>query len=224
MKYIIKKKAPQSLLDYKHTPNATYDGFGAKDEVRHALIHEQKALCAYCNGRISNDWDSALKKYKTGIEHAKSQDEFPHLQLDYNNMLGVCNGTTKIGENQSVQHCDKSKANQLLTIDPLSSHCEKFIRYTPDGRILSDDAAIERDLSHILNLNQPILLRNRKGIIDIVHKRMNRFYPKKEGQGWTKLEIQKEINYWQKEDDDGYLKPYLQIALYYLNNKLKRLT
>jgi hypothetical protein len=41
MKHIVKGSAPQSLLEYKLTPNATYDGFGSKADVRIALIKEQ---------------------------------------------------------------------------------------------------------------------------------------------------------------------------------------
>jgi uncharacterized protein (TIGR02646 family) len=223
MKHILKGKTPQSLTDYKRTPNATYEGFGAKDVVRQALIHEQKGLCAYCNGRISNDWDGELKKYKTGIEHHKSQDEFPHLQLDYANMLGVCTGIATDNESRRNQHCDKSKANQLLTIDPLSINCENEVFYTLDGRIHGRNEVIQRELDTILNLNQSIILKNRKTIVDIVIKRMGRFYPKKDNRTWSKTDILKEINYWQTEDEQGHLKPYLQIALAYLQNKLNRL-
>jgi uncharacterized protein (TIGR02646 family) len=223
MKHILKGNAPQSLLEYKRTPNATYDGFSSKNDVRIALIKEQKGLCAYCNGRISNERNSILNKPKTGIEHYKSQEEYPHLQLEYGNMLGVCNGVST-DSNSAVQHCDTSRGSKALTIDPLSILCEKSIKYASDGRILSDEEAIQFDLNEILNLNQPLILRNRKSIVDDVLDRMKRYYPKKNNQSWTKAEIEKEIIFWCKEDNEGNLKPYLQIAIFYLQNKLKRIS
>ena len=95
--------------------------------------------------------------------------------------------------------------------------------YTLDGRIQAHDEIIQRDIEEVLNLNQSILLKNRKHVLDCVLKRMKQFYPKKNNQGWTKAEILKEITFWKSEDAQGHLKPYLQIALYYLQNKLNRL-
>jgi uncharacterized protein (TIGR02646 family) len=221
MKHILKGNAPQSLLEYKRTPDATYDGFSSKNDVRLALIKEQKGLCAYCNGRISNERNSILNKPKTGIEHYKSQEEYPHLQLEYGNMLGVCNGVST-DSNSAVQHCDTSRGSKALTIDPLSISCEKSIIYGSDGKISSSDETIQHDLHDILRLNQAILRRNRKAINDVVLKRMYKFYPKKNNQGWTKIEIQREIEFWKKEDSEGNLKEYLQVALFYLKQKLKR--
>lgn len=221
MKHILKGSTPQYLLEYKLTPNATYDGFGSKSDVRIALIKEQKGLCAYCNGRISNEWNSILNKPKTGIEHYKSQDKYPHLQLEYGNMLGVCNGVSN-DSNIAVQHCDTGRGSKELTIDPLSILCEKSIIYCSDGKISSSDKVIQHDLHEILKLNQAILRRNRKAINDLVLKRMYRFYPKRDNQSWTKAELQKEIDFWKKEDSEGNLKEYLQVAIFYLNKKLSR--
>ena len=152
MKHIIKGNTPQSLLDYKRTPNATYNGFGSKEDVRIALIKEQKGLCAYCNGRISNVRNKELGKPKTGIEHYKSQEKHPHLQLEYGNMLGVCNGVSK-DYNEAVQHCDTSRGSRELTIDPLSISCEKSIIYGSDGKIKSTNPDIQSDFDDILKLN-----------------------------------------------------------------------
>lgn len=56
MKYIKKGKPPKSLIDYKRTPDATYEGCN-KDDIRICLIAEQGAICAYCMGRISRERD-----------------------------------------------------------------------------------------------------------------------------------------------------------------------
>jgi uncharacterized protein (TIGR02646 family) len=223
MKHIVKGSEPQSLLEYKLTPNATYNGFGSKEDVRIALIKEQKGLCAYCNGRISNDWNKELGKPKTGIEHYKSREEHSHLQLEYANMLGVCNGVST-DSNNAVQHCDTSRGSKALTIDPLSISCEKSISYSTDGKIKSTNTAIQSDFDDILKLNISLLKRERRSLVDLVVKKLNRT---NKNQSWTKAVIQKEINFWKQGekvvDDIVYLKPYCQVAIHYLNNKLSRL-
>ena len=102
MQYIPKKLSnePESLHKYRTTtPNPSYNSFGDKEDIRNALLKEQGHLCAYCLNRISDEWNSDLRKIKTEIEHFKSQLNYPNLQLDYNNMLGVCNGHS--GENKN---------------------------------------------------------------------------------------------------------------------------
>jgi len=106
MKHIVKSSEPMSLTTYSSTPNANFDDCN-KEDIRKSLLQEQGALCAYCMQRISNEWDSKLRKFKAEIEHYKSQDEYPVLNLKYSNMLGVCNGNA--GNPIHKQHCDKSK-------------------------------------------------------------------------------------------------------------------
>ena len=222
MRQIIKGQIPPLLSEYKRTPNATYDGFSAKNDVRDAFIQEQKGLCAYCSGRIANIWNADLNDYKTTIEHYKSRTDFPNLQLEYSNMLGVCNGTIS-GNSKNILHCDKKRGSKILTINPLSKNCEKQVEYnSTSGKIRSKQDKIQTDID-TLNLNERNLLQNRKDRIDDAVKRMKRYYPKKENGSWTKLEIQKEIKYWNSENDLGNLKPYCQAAIAYLNNKLKRM-
>jgi len=85
MKYIIKAKEPKALRLYTTTtPHANYS-FSAKSEIRENLLLEQRGICAYCVQRISVDRDEELNRYKTEIEHYKSQDAFPGLALDYKN-------------------------------------------------------------------------------------------------------------------------------------------
>lgn len=65
MIYIKKGAEPKSLKEYRSQPNATYEDFRDKDDIREALLKEQGCLCAYCMGRISKD--------KMKIEHWISQ-------------------------------------------------------------------------------------------------------------------------------------------------------
>lgn len=222
MRQIIKGQIPPSLSEYKRTPNATYDGFSAKNDVRDALIQEQKGLCAYCSGRIANIWNADLNDYKTTIEHYKSRTDFPNLQLEYSNMLGVCNGTIS-GNSKNILHCDKKRGSKILTINPLSKNGELQIKYSLNGIISSENDAIQHDIDVNLNLNVRHLVQNRKMLIDTANQRMKSNYPKKTNEFWTKAEIEKEIRYWNETNQKGNLRPFCQSAIAYLQNKLRRI-
>lgn len=138
MKFIEKNAEPPELIEHRATPGADFDG-SPKSEIRKSLIKEQKGICAYCLSRITEEWVLALNKYKTEIEHYRSQESNPELSMSYNNMLGVCNGND--GQGQHKLHCDKSKdlknnkASLPLTLNPLDRNCEQSILYTRQGLI-----------------------------------------------------------------------------------------
>jgi len=237
MKYIIKKTETKSLREYRSTPNADFNNC-PKDDIRISLIDEQKGLCAYCMSRISNEWNPELGKYKTEIEHYKSQDTFngengsEDLRLIYSNMLGVCNGNA--GNQQHKLHCDKSKdlaKNKQflpLTINPLNLNCEQLIYFTKYGEITSDNPLIKRDLD-VLNLNEPDLVKKRKTIIDSIFTNLKNAHHKqvknqKEKQAeWKIKSIKNELKKWEKLTGNLY-EEYCQVAIYHLNKELKRYT
>lgn len=138
MKRVIKGKAPQSLIEHRLQPFADYDNYSEKDELRVLLLNEQGHICCYCMQRISST--------KMKIEHWRSQDEYPDLQLDYNNLLGACEGGQ--GFPRHLQHCDTRKGNIYLSINPLDSNrnCEDLIKYRGNGIIYSDDKDIDSTL------------------------------------------------------------------------------
>lgn len=53
--------------------------------------------------------------------------------------------------------------------------------------------------------------------------RLNRYYPKKKGESFTKSELKQEINFWEDIGKNNFLKEYCQVAVYFLQNKLRRL-
>ena len=53
------------------------------------------------------------------IEHWQSQSEHQAKELDYSNMLGVCNGNA--GHVQRDTTCDTHRGNSPLTINPLDA-------------------------------------------------------------------------------------------------------
>jgi len=207
MKYIRKSREPNSLTQYRQQHGAYYDGYPQKDELRDSLLKEQKYICCYCMQRIS--------KEKMRIEHWNSQTGFPAQQLIYTNLLGACPGNE--GQPKNLQHCDVSRKNIPLKINPTISTCEILIKYKANGEIHSDDADINNDLSVTLNLNYQTIVNNRKAVLDTVYKRLEIHKGT-----WSKNLLQKEIDKWEGEYDGKY-QPYCQIVIYHLKKKVAKL-
>jgi uncharacterized protein (TIGR02646 family) len=111
MKYIHKEVSnePQSLKEFRSTPNSTYDDCN-KADIRKALLKEQGYLCAYCMSRISDKLDKDARPKMT-IEHYDAQSTDEGGRLKYVNMLGVCRGGE--GGPGHALHCDKSRRNDV---------------------------------------------------------------------------------------------------------------
>lgn len=188
MKYIQKGKPPKALIEYKNTtPGASFES-APKGEIRVELIDEQGGLCAYCMRRISNKRNPKLRKYKTEIEHFKSQHRHPELELDSKNMLGVCNGNA---DNKHQLVCDKSKSKFDKThdmfVNPLEFSKIQQIFYTPDGEILSDNEQIMHDVDIVLNLNEPNLVERRLQLYEETRKKIKQI----KRSLWDKPQIKK---------------------------------
>ncbi len=220
MKFIKKdiKNEPLSLRNYRSTPGATYDGCN-KGDIRSALLNEQGYICAYCNQRIKEDdeFGNAL----TNIEHYKAQANEEDKGMNYLNMLGVCKGNE--GNPIHLMHCDKSRGNKLLFINPMNPNCEAFIKYDTDGSMYSEDDRVEKDINEVLNLNNQRLSNWRKMVMDKVVNEMSKKYKKKEGQTYSRSDLNNEIKYWKNRYENKF-HPFCQVAIYYLNKKLARLT
>jgi uncharacterized protein (TIGR02646 family) len=221
MKYIIKKKGePKSLTDKRNTPDSKYDG--PLKDWQEQLLDEQGYLCAYCMGRISLDRDQMGNPH-IGIEHYISQDNSAkepylglRLDLQWQNMLGVCNG--KFGFDL---HCDKAKGKSKLNVlDPLDiNKSEKVVRYSLSGEILPNttnqdlERGISEDLNCILNLNAEKLKEARMDVMDVAKNILKKKYP---NGAWRITDIDKEIRDWQSRTKDGRYKAYCQAAIWYL--------
>jgi len=215
MRAITKGAEPPSLTVHRQTPHCDYDNYGDKDALREALVTEQRGLCCYCMGRIRNG-PTTMK-----IEHWRCQASHPGEQLIYRNLLGGCLGGE--GQPPHLQHCDTKKGDSDLQWNPAepAHQIEKRIRYEPDGSIHSDDTVFNDQLSEVLNLNLPILKNNRKAILDGV------------------------LDWWKSEKDripgpvprdrivherdrqiagDSELNPYCQVAVWWLGQRLARMT
>jgi uncharacterized protein (TIGR02646 family) len=236
MKYILKNKEPLFLQKYKTGEDTSYDGYNDKvphsnptqHPVRDSLLDEQGHLCAYCMRRISLDYDSKLRKPKIEIEHYRSQKRFPNLDLDYKNMLGVCNGNG--GKAQHLLTCDKAKSKhdikgkkgRDLFVDPLEKSRELQIEYSNDGTILSDNLRIDDDLNEVLNLNQDQLKEDRRNLFQI-EKRTIRNYKKKVMGDRPKVKafLQKRKTDWESKTNNKF-RPLCRIPLYVIEKEFQK--
>ncbi len=238
MKYIQKRieNEPNALRRYRETTeNANYDGYVDKDilteedkPLKKTLLREQGHLCAYCMGRISLALNEQNKP-KIEVEHFESQDLFADLDLNYRNLLGVCNGASvTYPENEKVHHCDKTKGEygkmngqvQLRKLDPRNITCEQFLCYTPNGEILSinNDNDITWDINQVLNLNNKALKDARKEVIDNARKKM---IAEKPAQQWNKAFLIKHLEAWQTMAN-GQFRIYCMASVWFINSLLAK--
>ena len=159
MRQIVKGAEPASLTAHRQTPHSDYDNYGPKDDLRHALVTEQRGLCCYCMGRVHNG-PTTMK-----IEHWRCQAHHQAEQLSYRSLLGACLGGE--GQPSQFQHCDTRKGNSALQWNPAepTHHIETRIQYELDGLIRANDSIFDNQLNDVLNLNLAMLRNNRKGAL-----------------------------------------------------------
>lgn len=208
---LIKKgHEPASLTAYRKQQGAYYDGFTDKDDIRQSLLEEQGYLCAYCMRRIGID--------DMKIEHRIPQSADPTEQLDYRNMLGVCNGGE--GMDKKSTTCDTHKGDAKITINPqYQSHIDTITYSSATGEIHSSDKAFDTDLCDTLNLNcrEQYLPQNRRAALVATI----RFLKKKQSTGdWSKAFLAKVRDMYTGTDADGNKREYAGIILWYLDKKI----
>ncbi len=208
MRDITKGPEPKSLTEHRAGEHCDYDNYQGKDELRQALVREQRGLCCYCMGRIRAD-TASIK-----IEHWRCQARFPADQLNYQNLLGSCLGGQSQPSNK--QHCDSRKGDRDLRWNPADpAHLvEVQLRYEIDGTIRAADDELNQQLDEVLNLNLPRLKNNRKGILTAVLQWWKGKKPV------PKEQIQREIQ--RHAGGDNELQPYCGVAVWWLKKKLTR--
>lgn len=120
-----------------------------KNEVKEILLHEQHGICAYCMRRIRMDNHSR-------VEHLVPLSKDKDKAIDYNNMLGVCDGGEKIaGEQGHILCCDAHKKEKEINLSPLNKAQMDKIAYDKEGKIFTEprDEVMERDINDVLLLN-----------------------------------------------------------------------
>lgn len=219
MRTISKNAEPLCLTKHRQQPNSDYDNYVSdidpitqkkipntgKDALRQALVKEQRGLCCYCQSRIYPNEDQMK------IEHWQSQTGFPARQLDYDNLLGACLGGE--GRPPKDQHCDTRKGNSVLcfSVNDPAHPIERKIRFLGDGRIESDDAATNKALTDVLNLNWSRLVNNRKAVLDAFKQRL--------GKGG--LNAAQELRKWDGTQA-GELPEFAQVMVFWLQKRITK--
>jgi len=211
MRNISKGAEPESLTRHRCNTNSDYDNYSEKDDLRESLVSEQRGICCYCTQRIRPNADGMK------IEHWQCQSSFRNRQLDYSNLLGACLGGQ--GQAPENQHCDTRKGDRPLTYNPADPNhdVESKLGFLGDGNITSTDEVFNHEIKEILNLNERLLARNRKAILEAFRHEFMTKNP-------SKADIQKELRKWNGESDDKDLEPFCQVVVYYLRKKLRRMT
>ncbi|WP_294731845.1 retron system putative HNH endonuclease [uncultured Faecalibaculum sp.] len=219
MIYIHKKQTPDFLRKCQSDPQITFKTMHGSDKqnLRHSLCEEQNELCAYCMKRI-RPVESGMK-----VEHFDPQSHEAGNDLDYNNLLAVCDG--KISSGFSGSTCDTHKGDRTLYISPLNPDVESMVHYQANGIIIASEklpeeiqSQVDADLNDILNLNHVWLQRNRKAVLEAYKLQIA-----KHGRGKGKLPE----SFWKSEEAKYRLgsrrnQEYKGIILDYIAIKRKR--
>lgn len=176
-------------------------------ELRDALLIEQGYICAYCMRRIPA---KDVKVDATSkIEHIKSQEDRPDLQLKYSNMAICCPGNLN-----DEAHCDKLKGRRSISFNLYDSSLQKSISYsTKDGKIQSNRLDWYTEIETILNLNHSFLKLNRKNALEGVVFAIQSI-------GWNDAFLKRKLNEWSNPNAEGKMKEYCGIVIWYLNKKI----
>ena len=211
MIYIKKKNTPIIFADakrkYEHYDELPGD---VKEKLKEYLINEQGHLCAYCMSRITNQTST--------IEHyipRKGQFGKSSLSLDYRNLLAVCNNVRN--GRGGDRHCDVSKGDKLISVNPCRETDINYIRYNSNGEILSDKGEFNADFNVILNLNNSTLMNNRKAALSAALITMTKMNMGR----WSKDYLQKCLNKFENQDIKT---EYVGIIIFELNKRLQRNT
>ncbi|WP_437481821.1 hypothetical protein WME75_39515 [Sorangium sp. So ce1014] len=179
MRAIAKGHEPPELKAYRAVPGATYDGKDftpVKDGIRTALLRDQLALCCYCMRRISSEArphptnPDAPRVVQMKVEHWRSQTAFASLQLAWTNLLGACLGNE--GRRPADQTCDTRKGEEEILLNPLDPAHVSTLSCTSAGRLQSTDPRFQKDIDDHLGLNHPVLVGDRKVMLDRDLKRI----------------------------------------------------
>lgn len=204
---IVKRAEPRELVHARMALRTTsgamnnYEGLDGmtRRAVVDSLLTEQGYLCAYCMRRIGDDAkiEHYLVRHPTSAYRenmrafmasgSMSGDFDPDYDadaesLDYRNMLAVCDGGS--GGPLSAHTCDVARndgayQSQPLCVNPLSPVSMDKVRYSSNGRIWSDDQAVDHDLEQVLRLNGGhSLMANRKAALDKLRQNVATFCQK----------------------------------------------
>lgn len=163
-----------------------------------------------------------LKRETMQIEHYIPQHDqqgnyTAALSIDYNNMLGVCQGGKDYdAEKYEELICDQHRGNEKLVVDPRSKSSVSQIKYDHKGFIYSDNADINHDLNVTLNLNCAHLPSNRRTRLEQFQETLRKKYP---GKTITNDLWKKYLNMYLAGNEQGLMAEYAGIIIKYIESK-----
>ncbi len=206
---IYKQLEPVQWTARKATPGFTE--YKPIYELRDALLEEQGYICAYCMRRIPAK--DVKVDASSKIEHIKSQEDRPDLQLNYANMAICCPGNMN-----DEAHCDKLKGSNSVSFNLHTSALQQSISYgSLDGSISSSNHTWNEEMNATLNLNHGLLKANRREALESIIVLMN-------AAGWTNQAINAKLKQWRQRNAEGKYYQFCGIVIWYLEKKLRAVT
>lgn len=213
---------PQVLTTLRTTPGATWDspGKAEKDDIREALLRDQRHLCCYCQRRIPA---TGAQAPGMKIEHWDARGAGGEAFV-WTNLLGVCLGD-RIKEcaeptadtlGQDRLHCDTSRGDAALFLHPVDGqgpNPREFLRYSGDGLISSDNLKAQFDVDKTLNLNALHLQRGRKQVLDALKTRLGR------KKSWTARGLRNQLENLEKR---AKASEHIELSMYFLKRWLNK--
>ncbi len=89
--------------------------------------------------------------------------------------------------------------------------------YLNDGRITSSNQLFDEQLNTVLNLNHPVLMNQRKQVLDSLKKLLGMRGGTLKKDDWEGI-----LEEWTGTHDHGVLRPYSGVIVYWVRKKLGR--
>lgn len=212
MRAISKGAEPATLITHRSTQHGSYGNYSSADkqELREALVKEQRGLCCYCMDALVAS-ASSMK-----IEHWQCQETYPDRQLDYSNLLGACLGGEGLPGHK--QHCDARKGMKDVKFNPSDPNhkIEQRIYYQLDGTIASTDVDFNTQLNDVLGLNLPALKERRKAVIDGLagwfREYRKKHHRRPDASTFARLRSKRVLS-------TGNLLPFVGVAIFWIDSK-----
>lgn len=213
MRHIKKGTEPISLKTYRNskTPTPRYLNMdsGVREAVKKQLLNEQNSLCTYCMQKIESSKMKVEHWFPRHSESAELQKEGEQKELDYSNLLAACKGIISIGSDR-FEHCDTSKKNKIVSINPLNNIHIQQIHYGKQGEIFSKDTTHQTEIDDVLNLNIRELKERRRKLLTTFRKGLS----EKSKKGKT-VNLNAELKKWQDQT-----RPFCMVIISYLEKKI----
>lgn len=194
MRYISKKITPVFFVDDTKELNDWSEYYGVKKRKLRTYIlkHEQNYLCIYCESKISIS--------NSHVEHIrpKSNNLFPELTFNYENLVVSCNGTchSEANDNKpySCGHIKDTDYNEGLFLNPVDEvDIRGYFSYEYDlnGNVIiaptEKNALKSRYMIETLGLNDGNLPRARKLLLTSFRKIIGRLPKNKQKSSIDKI-------------------------------------